>query len=241
MKIIDAVWEQRNMGVKTNEIIIDGSESIDVIRSSLTEINSDYIVVKIPVGRIDINLLLSHMGFSFMETMLQIEHRTDNIIYHSPRLKEAVDSISFIPINSIDRVCENINKGMFTSDRVALDPCFSKEQAINRYVGWIHDEYDRGTLFFEYYHADEVIGFICLRPVDETKTTYAVFSGLYPKENRFSPGSAIMYKQLDVARHIGAEKLMTYISTNNTAVVHIDTQCGFVVRDTKYIFVKHFA
>ncbi len=101
MKIIDAVWEQRNMGVKTNEIIIDGSESLDEIKSSLSEIKADYIVVKTPVGRMDINQLLSNLGFSFMETMLQIEHRTDNIIYHSQRLKDAVESISFVPINSI--------------------------------------------------------------------------------------------------------------------------------------------
>ena len=233
MKIIDAFWEQRNMGV------IEGSESLDEIRATLSGLQTEYIVVKAPVGRLDINSLLSGLGFSFMETMLQIEHSTENIVYHSQRLKDAVESISFIPIKTIDRVCENIQKGMFTTDRVALDPFFTQKQAIDRYIGWINDEFSRGTHFFEYYHGDSVIGFICVRPADENKISYAVFSGLYPTENRFSPGSAIMYKQLDVARSVGAEKLMTYISTNNTAVVHIDTQCGFIVKDTKYIFVKH--
>ncbi len=238
MKIIDAVWEQRNMGVKTYEVIIDGNESLDEVCFYLSNLKADYIVVKTPVGRLNLYESLNKMGFSFVESFFVLEHGTENIVYHSQRIKEATESLTFQPINNIDRVCENISKGIFTTDRVSLDSCFTPEQAAGRFVGWMHDEYDRGALFFEYYHGDNVIGFVCMSKLEEGVFS-DVLSGVYLGEKRFSPGSAILYKQLEVGREIGAKKIINCVSTNNPAVVHIYSQIGHTVKEIKYVFVKH--
>ena len=43
---------------------------------------------------------------------------------------------------------KELRSGLFDTDRVYLDPYFTKEQASNRYVNWIKDEMSRTTELF---------------------------------------------------------------------------------------------
>ena len=43
-----------------------------------------------------------------------------------------------------------ISNGLFDSDRIYIDPFFSKEKAAQRYINWTEDELKRGTEFIKY-------------------------------------------------------------------------------------------
>ena len=70
MRIVDAHWELRNLGVTTQEVEIDSSDAPEDIRKALLSLTSDYQVVKAPSSNFEINALLSECGFSFVEAMI---------------------------------------------------------------------------------------------------------------------------------------------------------------------------
>jgi len=60
MKITDAYWEKRNLGITCTEIIIENGDQL----SHLEEINDvlecvEYVVVKVPVARFEMNNYLT--------------------------------------------------------------------------------------------------------------------------------------------------------------------------------------
>ena len=68
---------------------------------------------------------------------------------------------------------------------------------------------------------------------------YPVLGGVYLTGKALPIGSAIVYKQLEIARSFGGKELYTYISSNNPAVVRVYSQLGYTFEDIKYVFVKH--
>lgn len=54
MRIVDAVWEKRNLGVDTVEIALDEDDDVNVFEE-INTLKQPYQVLKIPNGRIDIS------------------------------------------------------------------------------------------------------------------------------------------------------------------------------------------
>ena len=56
MKIIDAYWEKRNLGVSTKEVLVEEQDSAIDIKKALSAIEHDaeYLVFKVPIARFDI-------------------------------------------------------------------------------------------------------------------------------------------------------------------------------------------
>jgi len=75
MKVVDANWEKENILKKTIEITFDNNEDKNIIKSRVNEIidGYEYIVIKSPIGRIDINKYLSTIGFYFVESQLSLK------------------------------------------------------------------------------------------------------------------------------------------------------------------------
>lgn len=63
MKIIDPVWELKNLGCETAEIELSNQDELDETQLQNAEASYDYIVVKVPVNRSDVNFVLSSMGY----------------------------------------------------------------------------------------------------------------------------------------------------------------------------------
>lgn len=55
MKIIDAVWEKRNLGVSCYEVLFDPEDTLEEIKSLRLKFEErEYLVFKIPTNRVDI-------------------------------------------------------------------------------------------------------------------------------------------------------------------------------------------
>lgn len=120
-------------------------DPIEAIEEELKKLSADYMVVKAPIGRFDTYQILRECGFSYIETMFQIEKKIGESLLKSHHQILAEDMTYKIDEpESLSRVIDEINRGMFTTDRISLDPFFSQEQVNKRYIGMIQDELDRG-------------------------------------------------------------------------------------------------
>ena len=74
MKIIDAIWEKRNLGVKTTEILIQAGDKIEdysLVEKEIIDNQTKYIVVKTPVNLKEYIWGLPKLGYNFIEVAFE--------------------------------------------------------------------------------------------------------------------------------------------------------------------------
>lgn len=237
MKLTDAVWEKRNLGLTTAEITVELGDTAEILRERLPAVKAEYQVAKAPHGRMDLYFALQEQGFAFSEASIRVSHEIGT--YKCPPLIERLlNKVSYEEMPDLVTMEHYIRKGMFQTDRVILDPFFTSEQAAERYIGWMRDEQERGARLFHYTYQGAPIGFSCMRGNEEGEY-YPVLGGIYPNDKPLPFGMVILYKQLDIARDLDGKRLYTYISSNNLPVVKAYNQCGYSVEEVQYVFVKH--
>ena len=239
MKIINAYWELRNLGETTQEVEIELEDTIEEVKQALTYLSAHYQVIKVPVADLNLNALLSSCGFSFAEAMIKVSHSVMEFSC-SPLIKRISDQITFEVMSEVETeiMHEQIKNGMFQTDRVILDSHFTPSQAANRYILWMKDEKERGSVLYTYKYKGQPVGFVCMREI-KPKVYSPVLGGVYDVEKNPSIGFAIVYRQLEMIKSLGGKQLVTNISSNNAAVVRAYSQLGYVFEDIKYVFVKH--
>ena len=131
-----------------------------------------------------------------------------------------------------------IHNGLFGTDRIILDPYFTKEQAAQRYCNWIADELERGSQAYKITYKTDTIGFFTFKQIDEG-VFYPFLAGLYKKFESLGMGFTTLRKPIDESIARGGKMISTYASTNNLPVVRSHTQQGFLLNNLQYVFVKH--
>lgn len=239
MKITDADWEIRNLGVSTQEVEIGEQDTLEDIETAINRLNAGYQVVKVCTGRLDVNALLAEKGFYFAEAAFRISHDLKAFTC-SNLIGRISKDINFVPMTASGKefMREQIQKGMFDSDRVSLDSAFSREQSARRYICWFEDELKMGSKAYTYDYMGQSVGF-CLLKECRKDYYYSVLGGVYSVGIRMPFGSVLAYKQLEALKQMGAKGVYTWISTNNSRIVRIYVQCGYVFADTSYVFVRH--
>ena len=79
MEIIDAFWEQRNLGISCSEIKADTGDTVKGMLEALALLTSQYQVIKLPVSRYDLMRVVEQHGFSFIEGSMNVVHNLKNI------------------------------------------------------------------------------------------------------------------------------------------------------------------
>lgn len=237
MKIIDAFWEKRNLGVTCNEVILEKDDSIAEV-SNLNSLCSEYQVVKMPVERSDLIFEIQDLGFNFVEIIFGSSH---NLILPelSPPLKRVKNAIDCreADVNQIENIKEKILSGMFKTDRIAIDPYFGLEKSAKRYVGWLSDEIDNGGYVYELYYKDRAVGFFVLKC--EGDACDARIGGVYTESNVLGLGVLLNYFEIEVARNLKCSVLHGAFSSNNPSVFNINDILGYSTRPAFNVFVKH--
>lgn len=239
MKVVDAVWEKRNLGVNTQEITILASDSIEEVEKTLKTLSAEYQVVKIPTGNTKVMWKLEDMGFRYIETIVHVENSLKNLELKGIP-KRINDELTYELMNQKDRnqMFEEIRKGMFKTDRVALDSNFSLQQANNRYIGWISDEIEKGTEVFKYIYHNQTIGFFTFKEIARG-VYYPFLAGIYKQYQNSPVGMIYLYKPLEEAKKRDAKFVSTYISMNNSNAVRLHVQFGFEFKNIINVYVKH--
>ena len=112
---------------------------------------TEYSVLKIPSYRTDLLPIVQKKGYTYVEDMIYTVNYLNDIT-RSASQERLYNAISVEPMNERDFeiLYNEINKGVFDSDRIYIDSFFTHEMARKRYINWILDELKAGTEFFQY-------------------------------------------------------------------------------------------
>ena len=240
MKIIDAFWEKKNLGVSCKEVIIEETDTTESL-SELKQLqnSTEYLVIKVPSKHFDIYTALSDLGFVFIETSINFKLQLiqANLTPLQHRINVSV-SYAEMETGDLEKLFSEINSGMFSTDRIIIDPYFTPEIAANRYINWISDELKRETQVYKIIYKDDAIGFFTFKTIADG-IYYPFLVGLYQKYAVSGLGFTILRKPIDEAIRRKGKMISTYVSTNNLPIIRTHIQHGFNINEIYYVFIKH--
>jgi hypothetical protein len=196
-------------------------------------------VAKIPSARHELVRFFQEQGYSFMEAAITLKHDLKNVSVPQ-RLYRVCEKCTWEIMNENDMrqlSCE-IEKNIFKTDRVYLDPQFKKGLAARRYDLWVKDLIAQGNLPYKVCYGDDVVGFFLNKEIKP-----GVYDGLlaatYSDYEGTGMGYCVQYAGIQWAVQQGAKSYIGHISGNNPAVMRVLLSIGFSIKEMKYIFIKH--
>lgn len=241
MKVIDCFWEQKNIGKRTVEISVENTDRYD--RNLIEQLSRgfEYVVVKVPMNRSEFNIGLCDMGFICIESQMNMGIEVKEFDFS--KVSHLYDDTAFEIVDSqkdILSVTSHIQTGMFSTDRIAIDPEFGDAIGCQRYINWITTEYNnKKSQLIKIIHKDEHIGFMLIKT--EAETMHLLLNGLYRDYQGkglgiLTPASPMMYTK---KASLPIVKEETSISSNNIPVVKLYNRLGFQILRQTYVFIKH--
>lgn len=239
MNIVQAVWEKRNLNVDCCEITVASDDSVEEMAAGVSQHETEYTVLRLPTNRMDLLTNAQDMGYRFIETATQCYH-TGQAFNLNPIQQRIVDRITWRPMDNagLAKMHAEIRKGMFSTDRVSIDPKFSFELSNERYIFWISDEVARGGRIYEVNYKDRSVGFFTLRRKDE-EVEIAFLSGVYEEFRTSGFGFCCHYCEVTEGVQPGASRVETIYSSNNRGAAAVHLSMGHVLMNQHHILIKH--
>lgn len=245
MRIIDAFWEKRNLGVTCYELEMELSDSMDFVKNKLSVLeNRQYMVAKIPSSRYDLMQLFQSMGYSFVEVSINLEYNFKKVNYKLPLLPKGVQKLcercTYAEMNEVDiqQMKNEIAKNIFHTDRIYIDPEFTHEQAAKRYNLWIDDLIQQGNIPYKVSFDSNIVGFFINKEM--AKNFYnMILGGVYTDYLGTGVGFPVIYAAFMLFLHNKIEKIVANVSSNNPGILKIYTTLGADIKKMSYVFVKH--
>jgi len=241
MKIVDAVWENKNLRKKTVEITIEVSDNEAEIKSQIIEIidNYEYIVVKTPTGNIDINKYLNIKGFYFAENQLSLRRNLKQKFLNQKMLDYIEKKITAIKITDTKQlhcdIFKQIDSSMFSTDRIYLDSSFEKGSSERRYKNWIETTFYKNELYKLIYN-DKIIGFTY--GSYDNNVYHGLLGGIFSPYKGLGLGISIIQKPIYEAIKRNIKYFETKISSNNPNVLNLYQNLDFKIYTIENVFVK---
>lgn len=243
MNIIDCFWEVKNLNRKTIEICLCKDDVFDSNEINNITTGYEYIVAKVPQGKMDYIYGLQNIGFKYIESQIKLSKKYKDFNFNDKLLKLISYKTNFKIIETQEELFSVINsmtEGMFSTDRISLDIEFGPKFSLLRYKNWILDEYSKGTSKIAYIIYDGVkVGFIMFRI--NKNNIQGMLGGIYEEYQDVGLGiltpSAIF--MLCKKFEFNVIKGYTSISSNNQPVLQLYNYFNFKVDNLQYVFVKH--
>ena len=241
MKIIDCFWEIKNIGKKTIEISIEDNDLFN--RDAIEQLVCDYeyVVIKVPMNMPLFNIGLTEMGYICIENQFNVGIEYDNFDFSKIAILDKNTSFEIVSnSDGLQSIVSQIQPGMFSTDRISIDPCFGEEIGCQRYINWLTTEFENSkSLLIKVLYKKEHIGFMLVKI--EQDTINLLLNGLYKQYQRkglgiLTPASPMMFSRNN---NILIAKETTSISSNNTPVVKLYNRLNFQLFKQTYVFVKH--
>jgi len=243
MKVVDCVWEIKNLGERVCEISIDQEDSFDDGQIVGSTKGFDYQVIKVPMNMPEFNIGLGNLGFTLIETQINISKKYEDFDFDDRLVKYMIKHIDEKVItteNELDDILNQITPNMFSTDRIYLDPHFSKDASMRRYINWIRTEFVNKTAIITKSFFDErEVGFGMHR--DNNGNRIGLLGGIY--ECGQAEGLGLMTGCIGFLagkKYSKPFKLInTAISSNNVPMVQIYNYLQFKIDSMRYVFIKH--
>lgn len=243
MFFVDCNWELANIGKRTCEINYEENDTFDINELVEKTRSYEYIVVKVPMCLPAINIGLAHLGFSMIETQINIsknykqfnfDDRLIKILY--PYVEEQIITTD----EDFQGIINRITTDMFSTDRIYLDPHFDYDLSRKRYTNWMRTEFDmKSSTFKKILYKGEEVGFGMLREKDGV--IHGLLGGVYESNQTEGLGLLTACSGFLTAHKNNTpfKKVLTAISSNNVPMMQLYNYLQFKVSKMTYIFVKH--
>ncbi len=242
MKVVDATWEKRNLGVDVTEVTCTEKDSVLELREVLQRIKVPYSVIKIPSGATPLLVEAQKNGYSFAEAGFEVVgdmHRVSAPDYYKRfekhiRMEKANEEV-------LNRILQDIKKGeIFESDRIATDPYFSREIAGQRYYNWAQDILAGDAFMGVMYYKDTPVAFNLSKPYKGKNDTYdGILGGVLPEYADKGLGFLVVYGENEICKLHGGRYCIGRVSSNNIPILRLHILFGYEVRSMTYVFIKH--
>ena len=242
MDVKNCYWEVANLGKKTVEVDIARTDTFYSGSFLSLDNEYDYHVVKIPMNKLDFVQGLTQLGYSLIETQINILTRPNEFDFKDKLIRAIIDDVDFtLCKNAYDfqDIVSRIEPGMFSTDRVSLDPYFGMEIGMKRYVNWMNTEFKNQTsTIIKIFYKGEHVGFGMFR--DGGRISMGFLSGIYSDVD--APIGILTSTYLPIFckkyhKRMGVVK--SSISSNNIPVFNICNYFRYKIKDMRYVFIKH--
>ena len=240
MKIVEAQWEKRNLKKRVFEIEIEISDNVTSIQKALQDLTADYVVIKLSTKLHSFIDPIQTFGFKFIEliTHTKYEGQLPELNAIEERFLAYV-SANRISQSNLNKLRDQINSGMFQTDRISLDAEFGKEFSARRYLGMIEDECSRGAQIYQISFEDQMIGFFVLREVSQGLFLSSL-GGIFPNFQNKGFGVLMNYFQIYKSFESGGNQIYSTFSSNNLGATAIHWRFNYSLANQEYIFIKHY-
>lgn len=240
MIITEAFWDTETLGVPTYEISLDNSDSLAAILSEIQYLllaNRIYCVLKIPSEAYDICGELTSLGFLFNECQLCMQtskrefSKIQNTLgkYFTPRKYRYIDS------SNAQNLMKELDKEIFTTDRIALNPHFGSKLANLRYKKWIQNCLDKPQYrITESFLGDIPVGF-GMDKLDKPLVIGLLGANYTGFQGKLSYING-MYDNTSEYFTNGYDTFRTYVSSNNLKILRVLEKLGFHMESSSYVF-----
>lgn len=240
MRVIDAVWEKRNLGVTCTEFEVSEEDDITEVESRIKVCTAEYQLAKVPVGNVRMQLMLQDNGFKFYETNIQLVRRITDLETLPGLYSRFEKAIGFRDATDeeVERILAEVADGkMFTTDKVALDPYFSPELSGRRYSLWARDILDKGAKTVIGLYKGEIASFT----IYEVKDGFfqAFIGGMLHEYRDKGLGFIPLYVTAKHISQLGGGILKTGVSSNNPSILRLQMMFGATIKNMTNIFIKH--
>jgi len=240
MKIIDAYWDKINLALDTVEIEVEKEDNAEIINKLAdVERKYNYIVIKIPISKMNLIHNLEKNKYNFMETQITFKKNL-SIDFDIPhKFDKYRDKLRYLLIKNkigLNDVVSNISEDLFNTDRISLDPEFNSRQSSIRYKNWIKKEYKKNELY-EIVYCSKKIGFFMIKYIN-VDVMDPVLASLYTRYKNFGLGFSIIELPIKVAIEKGVKFIETKVSSNNLSVVKLYIEYKYSIVNINYVLRK---
>ena len=245
MKCVNATWELRNLGVNTIELEVEKNDAAEKILKEIEnyrrQYDAKYVVVKSNTRYPEISLPLQYAGFLLIENQIGLKLTREDALKALGEYNEFFDEISYKLADEAEMkmIFSEIARGIFTTDRIALDPKFGVEIANQRYSFWIKDALSRGAYVFLSLYENTPIGFFMAKTT-EPKKSDGLLGGLFNRPEAYHKGIFHLIAGHKCFCDGGGNIDRTFVSSNNLNVLRIHLLLGRKVTGIRNVFVKHY-
>lgn len=247
MKIVNAEWELRNLGKRTVELTLEKAdllrEAKEVyadIEAAEREYQSEYTVVKVKTGKPQIGRELAKNGFWHIETQIITRAFYDDVREAVERYRPFYENVEQVEISSAEELSQiqlQIEKGIFTTDRIALDPVFGIGIANHRYANWVRDEYMKGGHVIYTIVDGKKIAFSVYRQKGNAR--WGLLTGIFPAYARDNYGGYLLFGSSVSLVENNVSVMHGAISGNNHNVFALHEMFGHRVQMLQEVYTRH--
>lgn len=241
MKITDCFWEKRNLNCRVAEISVEVKDPFS--KQYFDKVSDyDYVVVKVPTNKIDFNIGLTDLGYTMIELQIEMSVKIKDFDFNNKLIRFISKDVTFEKVmdeSELEIIINQITPGMFSTDRISLDPVYGSFIGCNRYINWIRDEFLRNSSeFIKMSYKGKHVGFIMFK---NGETMISSLGGVYSdyQDNGLgllAPCALPLYVQQN---NLSIKNIVADISSNNKQVWQLYEHFGYKTIDSHYVYVKH--